>query len=67
MLTTLLCRLNLGHHWLAQAGPDGALFRHCTKCGKYDRRGAKRFRRLAKNDRPTDGGIEGVFHTNPYV
>ena len=33
MLTTLLCRLNLGHHWLAQAGPDGALFRFAFASG----------------------------------
>ena len=68
MLTTLLCKLNLGHHWLAQADPEGTLLRHCTKCGKYDRRGAKWFRRLAKSDRPAEGdGSEGVVHINPYI
>lgn len=67
MLTTLLCTLNLGHHWVAQSDADGTLLRHCTKCGKYDRRGARWSRRLATGDRPSDGGAEGVFHTNPYI
>ena len=68
MLITLLCKVNLGHHWLAQSDSDGALLRHCTKCGKYDRRGAKWFRRLAKADRPAEGdGSEGVVHINPYM
>jgi Prophage protein (DUF1660) len=67
MLKTLLCKLNLGHHWLAAADPDGSLRRHCTRCGKYDRRGAKWFRRLAKGDRPADDGSEGVFPANPYM
>lgn len=68
MLTTLLCKLNLGHHWLAQAGPDGTLLRHCTKCEKYDRRGGRWLRRLAAGDRPTEGdGTEGVAPSNPYI
>ncbi len=25
MLKTLLCKLHLGHHWLAAADPDGSL------------------------------------------
>ena len=67
MLNTLLCKVNLGHHWLAQADPDGTLLRRCARCGKYDRRGAKWFRRLAAGDRPDDDGADGVFHTNPYI
>ena len=67
MLTTLLCRVNLGHHWAALSGPDGTLLRHCTKCGKHDRLGARWHRRLAAGDRPAEGGTEGVVHINPYL
>jgi hypothetical protein len=41
MLKALLCRVNLGHHWLADTDQDGNFRRRCTRCGKVDRRVAK--------------------------
>jgi hypothetical protein len=51
MIQALLCRLNIGHHWLAETDSDGGFRRHCTKCGKYDP-SAKWSGHLSAQDRP---------------
>lgn len=58
MLRALLCRLNVGHHWLAERVPDGGFRRRCTRCGKYDRRTASWSGHLAAGDHP--GNREGT-------
>ena len=52
MLNTLLCKVNLGHHWLAETDQDGKFARHCTKCGKVDRRAVTRSGRRAYDGPP---------------
>lgn len=52
MLRAFLCRINLGHHWLAELAPDGGYRRRCTRCGKYDRKSAAWSGHLADGDRP---------------
>ncbi|MFJ6155784.1 hypothetical protein ACIQF8_07375 [Pseudarthrobacter sp. NPDC092184] len=52
MLKTLLCKINLGHHWVAEADRDGNFTRHCVKCGKVDRH-AGWSEHLSDRDRPT--------------
>jgi hypothetical protein len=47
-----LCRLNVGHHWLAERQPDGGYRRRCTRCGKYDRRSQDWSGHLDARDRP---------------
>ena len=51
MLNTLLCKLNLGHHWLTEAGQNENFRRRCTKCGKLDRRTPTWSGHLAEGDR----------------
>ena len=66
MFKTLLCKLHLGHHWLAHEDPDGAFRRHCTRCGKHARRSTRWSGRLNERDRPTDGGgTAGIFPAMP--
>ena len=52
MIGALLCRLNIGHHWLAERTPDGGFRRRCTKCGRYDRRSQSWSGHLEPGDRP---------------
>lgn len=52
MLKALLCKINLGHHWLAQEDNDGNFSRHCVNCGKVDRHGAMWSERLSDRDHP---------------
>jgi hypothetical protein len=52
MVRALLCRLNIGHHWLAETTSDGWFRRRCIKCGRYDRHNAKWPRHLSADDRP---------------
>lgn len=52
MFQTLLCRLGVGHHWLAEMDKNGGYRRRCVKCGKYDRRSASWSGHLAQNDHP---------------
>lgn len=51
MIQILLCRLNIGHHWLAEADSDGGVRRRCTKCGRYDQ-SARWSGHLSARDRP---------------
>jgi hypothetical protein len=51
MLKTLLCKMNLGHHWVGETDKDGNFRRKCRNCGKYDRR-AKWSGHLADGDHP---------------
>ena len=53
MLKTLLCKVNLGHHWLAETDPDGNFVRRCTNCGKLDRHGGGRSGRPAYDGPPS--------------
>ena len=34
MLTQLLCKLNLHHHWHVDHNDDGGLYKRCLHCGK---------------------------------
>ena len=54
MLRALMCRLNLGHHWLADldTDTDGGFRRHCVRCGKVDPHMARRAGPLAERDHP---------------
>jgi len=56
MLANLLCKVNLGHHWLAESTTDGRFRRRCTKCGKYDARGENWSGRLDPRDHPHEPG-----------
>lgn len=65
MIKRLLCRVNLGHHWLAEADAEGNFRRRCRNCGKYARRGA----RMGKGSRPADpdsGGMQGIVPNQPF-
>ena len=53
MLKALLRKINLGHHWVAEADRDGTFTRHCVKCGKVDPHAARWSERLSDRDRPT--------------
>lgn len=52
MIRALMCRLNVGHHWLVERTPDGGFRRRCTKCGKYGRRSQRWSGHLEAGDRP---------------
>lgn len=52
MLKSLLCKLNLGHHWLLEEEPKGTFRRRCTRCGKYDQRTQTWSGHLDSGDRP---------------
>jgi hypothetical protein len=52
MLKTLLCKISLGHHWVAESDSDGNFSRHCVNCGKADRHGARWAERLSARDYP---------------
>jgi hypothetical protein len=53
MLKILLCKINLGHHWVAESDRDGNFSRYCLNCGKVDRHGARWSQRLSAGDHPT--------------
>ncbi|MCU1515536.1 MAG: hypothetical protein JWQ75_257 [Pseudarthrobacter sp.] len=57
MLKTLLCKLNLGHHWVAEADQEGKFRRRCRNCGKYARHGVGRSRDSAADDHPGHSDI----------
>jgi hypothetical protein len=61
MLKTLLCKTNLGHHWVAEADGDGNFTRHCVYCGKVDPHGARWSERLSDRDRPTHSTYADPF------
>jgi hypothetical protein len=52
MIRALLCRLNIGHHWLAETDSEGWPGRRCSNCGRYDRHHAKWPKYLSAADRP---------------
>lgn len=52
MIRALLCRLNIGHHWLAETNSEGGFRRRCSRCGGYHRHNAKWPRYLSGGDRP---------------
>jgi hypothetical protein len=54
MFQTLLCRLNVGHHWQTVEDPKGTFRRRCTLCGKADRRVDTWSGHLAQGDRPPE-------------
>jgi len=64
MLKTVLCKTNLGHHWVAEADSDGNFTRHCVNCGKVDRHGARWSERLTDRDHPTRSTYADPF-THP--
>lgn len=37
MLKILLCKLNINHQWRIETTEDGGRYRHCTRCGTYQR------------------------------
>lgn len=37
MLKNLLCKLNISHVWRIETTEDGGRYRHCSRCGKYQR------------------------------
>jgi hypothetical protein len=53
VLRTILCKLNLGHHWAAEADGTGSFRRVCVHCGKYDSHGSRWSGHLAGGDRPS--------------
>ncbi len=57
MLRALLCRLNLGHHWVAEPDPDGGFRRRCRNCGKYAHHGVRRSSGPAADDHPGHSDI----------
>jgi hypothetical protein len=61
MLKTLLCKTNLGHHWVAEADRDGNFTRHCAYCGKVDPHGARWSERLSQRDHPTHSNYADPF------
>ena len=61
MLNTVLCKLNLGHHWVTEKDQDGTFRKHCSRCGKYDRRTATWTGHLAPGDRPPQHGSREFF------
>lgn len=62
MLRTLLCRLNLGHHWMADVDTDAdvGFRRYCVRCGKVDPHIARRASYRAERDHPG-----GTFEPGP--
>lgn len=52
MIRALLCRLNIGHHWLAETNSNGDFRRRCIRCGKYDPHSARWSGHLSAGDRP---------------
>lgn len=69
MFKTLLCRMNLAHHWLATEVQDGHFRRRCTKCGKYDRHSKTVSGRIGSGDpaNPRDGGLSGIAPSSPFI
>lgn len=61
MLKTLLCKTNLGHHWVAEADSDGNFKRHCVNCGKVDRHGARWSERLIDRDHSVHSSYTDPF------
>jgi len=69
MLRKLLCTLNVGHHWLAEADADGNFRRRCIHCGKYYRRSATvggRVRSGSHPPDPNDGMHDGTYPAPPF-
>jgi hypothetical protein len=60
MLKALLCKLNLGHHWVAETDKEGNFRRRCNACGKYDHR-PKWSGHLARGDRPPNPDGRAIF------
>ncbi|MDQ0691519.1 hypothetical protein [Arthrobacter sp. W4I7] len=60
MLKTLLCKINVGHHWVAAADPDGNFNRHCVNCGKVDAHVARWPDRLSARDHPPHDALPDI-------
>jgi hypothetical protein len=69
MFKTLLCRLNLAHHWLATEVQDGYFRRRCTKCGKYESHRKTVSRGIGSGDpaNPSDRGLNDFGPSSPYI
>lgn len=69
MFKTLLCRMNLAHHWLATEVQDGYFRRRCTKCGRYDRHSRMVPGRIGRGglENPGDGGLNGIAPSSPFI
>ena len=61
MLKKLLCKVNLGHHWLTVEEPKGTFRRHCTYCGKIARRADTWSGHLDHGDRPPEHDSRKYF------
>jgi hypothetical protein len=64
-LDNLLCKLNIGHHRLAEANPDGTFYRHCVKCGKADSHSDRWSGRIARGDHRGDPNSGQFILSNP--
>jgi hypothetical protein len=67
MFKTLLCKINLAHHWLATEVQDGSFRRRCARCGKYDRHIKTLSGRGGDPANPGGGGFDGITPTSPFI
>jgi hypothetical protein len=69
MFKTLLCRMNLAHHWLATEVQDGYFRRRCMKCGKYDPHSKALSERIGSGNpvNLSGGGINGIAPSSPFI
>jgi hypothetical protein len=69
MFKTLLCRMNLGHHWMATEVQDGDFRKRCTKCGKYGRPIKTVSGDVGSGDpaNHSNSGLNGVMPSSPFI